>query len=181
MTTALPPGTPGFVKLSFADRDTDDGLALPVSHGTANTWIAIPWDTDDYDPALPSPRQNGMHDPGGWTVLYGPAIFIVTGFIRVKHQVDEGASMHLMPRVAKRVNGVNVIQRSLEATERFVGPNEVHVAAGETTYSNTHLDNAQVEMIGADERLQIFADYWNATEPASIVGGTVTIAYWPLG
>lgn len=167
-------GAPGFVKLEY---NNPAGLELPVSHGATNTWITIPWDTEIEDPALPN-RPNGMHDPNGWTGLYGPCLYMATAYVRVKQQ-QQDCSLHLMPRVAKRVNGANTIVHSEEAIERGVLKYESHPQPdGTVTYSNTHLDSSMVGRLEADQRLQFVVDYWNATESALIVGATVSILYW---
>lgn len=166
---------PDYVDFAYATRDYADGLALPVSHGT-NTWVTIPWDTEIYDPATTA-RPNGQHDmPGGWTVAYGPALVFGSCFVMVQGGY-ESDSMHLMARVAKRVSGLNVIQRSWQATERFVGAAETH----DGYFSNTHLDlTFGPHLLAADERLQLVADHWNgpAGTDARIVSAGVSLVYW---
>jgi hypothetical protein len=182
MTNPIPlpiGGMPNYVNLGYATRPYDDGLALPVSHGT-NDWITIPWDTEIYDPPLPG-RPNGQHDTNGWTCLFGPAMFWGTAFAMIQG-ATEGDSIHIMARVAKRIGGVNVIQRTFQASEWFVGPYETHENAdGSTYYTNTHVDVPLSGDIGQDERLQIVVDHWNgpAGTDARIVSASVTLHYTP--
>lgn len=169
-------GAPNYFKLSLSTRTAETGLELPVSHGAVGSatapWTGIPWDVETYDPL-------GQHSTNGWTILNGPCLFSITVWLKTM-KGDAGASIHLMPRVAKRINGVNVIQRSLEAREHFIGQEETHPQnGGAATYSNTHIDGAWIDTLAEDERLQLFLDHWNSAESASIVGGTVTGVYWP--
>jgi hypothetical protein len=183
--TDLPPlpGVPNFIRLSIATTEPPAGQVIPNSNGTGgNQWVGLSWDTEGYDPAVLN-RPNGMHDqPGGWTILYGPALFIMTAFVRVKQQTA-GAAFHLMPRRAKRVNGVNtIVGPAMEAAEWGVLQNETHLAAdGETvTYSNTHLMVPMAERLEDGERLQVHTDLWNADQSARVAGGTVTLLWWAI-
>jgi hypothetical protein len=176
-----PAWTPNLVKLSIATTEPPAGQPIPNSNGTGgNQWQGLVWNVDDYDPPLLN-RPNGMHDPNGWSILYGPALFVMTAFLRVKQQTLDSA-LHLMPRRAKRINGVNtIVGPPMEASEWGVLANETHLAAdGDTTYSNTHLFVPMIERLEVDERLQVHVDMWNADQPARVAGGTVTLLWWPL-
>lgn len=168
MTSPL--STPQMAKFEYTPAAP--GLALPVSHGTVNTWVSIPWNVEVED-------ASGQHTPNGWTVLNGPCLYVATAFVKVKEQ-QAGCSLHLMPRIARRIEGENVIVHSEEATEFGVLDHESHPQPdGTVTYSNTHLHNPTVGRLEVGERLQFVVDYWNATAPARIVGGTVGILFWP--
>jgi len=173
-------GVPNYAEFNYGPYDYEDGLALPVSHGT-NTWVAVPWNVEVYDPPLLG-RPNGQHDTNGWTVLNGPCQFWGSAFVMVQGGYA-GDSMHLMARRAKRVNGANtIIGPPFQASEWFVGEHETHPQPdGSVTYSNSHLMVALDGMLQEDERLQLWVDHWNgpAGTDARIVSAGVTLHYTP--
>jgi hypothetical protein len=152
------------------------GKPLPVSHGTpgeaGNIWVPIPWnaiDLNPQDPAQPTELK------WAWSFLYGPCDFDVTAHVRVKNAQPE-CSLHLRLQAYRIDDGVETMVWGSEAPEKQVLPFE-------NPESNTHLDFNWKGRLAEGERLRVYADYWNATDPgpfatAYIQGARVEAIYW---
>lgn len=137
---------------------------LYVSRASTPRWLTIPWDVDYHDPA-------DMHwNPNGWTVLRGPASYVLATHARVKG-LQPGCSTHIQGVRARSVDGLNTIVGVDEAPERFVGTYES---------SHTHIDGTFAGVLAAGELLQFRIDYWNAV-PADAYGlltGASVRGFW---
>lgn len=162
MTQPLPVFT-RYLSLTFNPGENPTKYRnLPVSTLNNETWVTIPWDTDNCDP-------DGMHyDAGGWTVLHGPCSFFLVAHVRLLNG-QPGCSTHV--QLVQVDPTQQLVVHEYEAPEWFVGAKET---------SHTHLMGAWPGVLNDAARLQIRVNYWNATGSATLAGASLSGFYGPL-
>lgn len=139
----------------------DTGKLLPVSTDLVTDWqwIGVPWDVEYYDP-------EGLHGPSGWTILTGPCDASITASCRLWFG-QPGASAHIKLVRVDMTSGVE--EWSSEAWEWPVMQNE---------HGNTHVSGTWNVRLPAGKKLWVYLDYWNASGPCRLIGGSVSSLYW---
>jgi len=125
-------------------------------------WVTIPWNEEESDP------EAQHYDPGGWTILYGPALVQATVGVRLMDAV-EGSAAHVRLWKTDAAGGELPHLGIGESWEWATVPDEANA---------THVNMAWAFQLVAGEKLRTEVDYWHAAAPAHIVGGRFTALYW---